>query len=625
MLSTSLRRKASDDEESQLSNTTQTQLDDEESNKMNKTRNLHDRLWRFIRSFLCLSSFLFFLWIITNLARSVIPEIDLVLNSRCEHPFRGWDGKLFNIPIWYNSYLDRPSYINFHLEEDYEGNNTNFAISDVKNMSNRPIIIFATHHKTGTFLAKKLFSKICSKMQWCCSFHATRDSIHGVAYELEQEPITAMGHNQWIWNPNVLGTHDYRFVHFYRHPYKKIVSGYHYHMGGEEGWTVRPLTFNHLCRTTLLHQQQQANSSSRGSSGLTTSAVAGAGIGAGAAPVISAVDRSVVWEFCEAVHLCENCCRLEHERLVPIQPTGTTLSSSNNKADNHSSGNSDSSNGQKYEQEQNQKLQVKVQTFRRPQAEYEFLCRQLGHGAEIMKLAKVLHGGRGQHMHSHHQHFSNGTSSTSKMRTPTDSDASSDIYSTSSSSSSSMSPPQHPTLSEAVATAEREAAAAAAATGGSKEVPSSTGNPTLQQMLLALPAEEAVLVEAGLAYYENLRMATIIHETSQDPLKRILNIDIDDLNNNFADVTLQLLQHLVGENFIPAAKVSELHKDLSFYDLQTSPVYRWSMSNPLVNHITSTNTNSNSNSRSSSGSRGSYDRPNSVTTGTTGTTTTSCG
>jgi hypothetical protein len=30
----------------------------------------------------------------------------------------------------------------------------------------------------------------------------------------------------------------------------------------------------------------------------------------------------------------------------------------------------------------------------------------------------------------------------------------------------------------------------------------------------------------------------------------------------------------------------EFHEDLSFYDLQTSPIYRWSMTNPIVNHVT---------------------------------------
>lgn len=79
-------------------------------------------------------------------------------------------------------------------------------------------------------------------------------------------------------------------------------------------------------------------------------------------------------------------------------------------------------------------------------------------------------------------------------------------------------------------------------------------------------------------------MATIISETAGDP--RTLNVDIDELNSNYAAVTLRMLQHLEG--LIPAKRIKELHQDLAFYDLQTSPVYRWSMDNPIVNHVTGT-------------------------------------
>lgn len=41
---------------------------------------------------------------------------------------------------------------------------------------------------------------------------------------LEEDP-SVIGHSQWVWFPEELGV-PYRFVHFYRHPFKKIVSGY---------------------------------------------------------------------------------------------------------------------------------------------------------------------------------------------------------------------------------------------------------------------------------------------------------------------------------------------------------------------------------------------------------------
>ena len=38
----------------------------------------------------------------------------------------------------------------------------------------RPVILWGSHHKTGTYLAQKIFSLICSRMDWCCQFMQTR-------------------------------------------------------------------------------------------------------------------------------------------------------------------------------------------------------------------------------------------------------------------------------------------------------------------------------------------------------------------------------------------------------------------------------------------------------------------
>lgn len=89
----------------------------------------------------------------------------------------------------------------------------------------RPIILWGSHHKTGTYLAQKIFAHMCSRMKWCCIFLVTRDSINLLEEKLQQESVHVMGHTQWLWLPNELGLKNYRFVHFYRTPYKKIVSG----------------------------------------------------------------------------------------------------------------------------------------------------------------------------------------------------------------------------------------------------------------------------------------------------------------------------------------------------------------------------------------------------------------
>ena len=40
--------------------------------------------------------------------------------------------------------------------------------------SGRPVILWGTHHKTGTYLAQKIFALVCARMSWCCIFHPTR-------------------------------------------------------------------------------------------------------------------------------------------------------------------------------------------------------------------------------------------------------------------------------------------------------------------------------------------------------------------------------------------------------------------------------------------------------------------
>jgi len=409
---------------------------------------------------------------LVNLARDVVPEMDLVVASKCARPMQNWDGRLFNYPIWYDYYKDRPSYFNLHAEYNYVGNDTNHHVALENGAgAKRPVIIFGTHHKTGTFLAKKLFARLCSKMNWCCLFHVTRDSIHAVTAGLQNEPVNAVGHNQWIWNPNDLDIQNYRFIHFYRHPFKKVISGYRYHADGTEEWTKKPLTYQHLCSSPLL------TSTAPLSSTVVT--------GTGSAPRAES-EAGMVWEYCEAVHLCETCCRMEHEKEV-VTPPGTA------------------GTGKRSPQLQ-----------RRSQDEYQFMCDKLGRGAEIMSRALEEHLKEPSKLKKFHH----------------------------------------------------------------------TATPSIQEMLLNSPPAQGILTEAALDFYENLRMATIISETAGDP--RTLNVDIDELNSNYAAVTLRMLEHLQGDGLVPARRIKELHEDLAFYDLQSSPVYRWSMDNPIVNHVTGT-------------------------------------
>lgn len=383
-------------------------------------------------SLICVAAY--FLLVILYYVRSLFPEIDMIIFSRCLNPIQNWDGKILDVPVWPSSYANRPEYFNIQYEEAAASNN---ELANLRRPENQPVIIWGTHHKTGTFLAKKLFSRVCAKMGWCCLFHVTRDSVHAVSDAIVHEPVDALGHNQWVWHPRELNITNYYFIHFYRHPFKKIVSGYKYHYDGTEVWTQKPTLFSNICKYSTRLSAQAATS-----------------------PIGGTPNRDDVFEYCKGTHLCQTCCRREHEIAPTIDSNGYSSQLS---------------------------FKDKTLSYRTP-FEYDYICEHLG-----------------------------------KMNT------------------------------------------------------------SLQHTLQTVPENKGLLVEAALDFYENLRMAVLVNQTADD--SRTLNIDLDYLTANYHEGTWLILRHL--KDIIPPETLMALHGDLQFFDLNNSPVYRWSMSNPIINHVTS--------------------------------------
>lgn len=260
-----------------------------------------------------------------------------MLYSKCSNPVRNWDGKILGCRIWRKINQGQPKYFNLHFEHEYNGSDSNHRVELMQGAgSKRPVVIFGTHHKTGTFLAKKLFAKICSKMMWCCLFHVTRESIHSIKDALQLEPVNALGHNQWIWYPNALGIRDYRFIHFYRDPFRKIISGYRYHADGIEEWTKKPLSFDRICSSPLLQSNSSDSHVVSNSSGHQIQSS-------------SSSMRTAMWEYCSYIHLCETCCRMVHE--VPVLMR---------------------------EEARQGQYNISIETTLRSNYEYQFMCDNLG-------------------------------------------------------------------------------------------------------------------------------------------------------------------------------------------------------------------------------------------------------
>lgn len=289
-----------------------------------KYHNVRFEIYKILRSrsFLTYALILSILYIVFRYViyeiTKIIPEIPMVYYSKCINPFISWDGKIMKVPLYTNGYKNRQPFYNINknlyadgtdrrrlLSNDITYNNiTNYlrkldnnndnsietiveSYSNITNKSEqqKTVIFWGTHHKTGSYLALKLFSSICGhKGNWCCISLVTRDTIHFLNNILATESnINVLGHSQWLWYPEVFDV-KYKFIHFYRHPFNKIISGYFYHKKGIERWTKDALNYSQVCNKTIISKQH--------------------------------IDRSTVINYCSGVHLCQGCCRKEHEASI---------------------------------------------------------------------------------------------------------------------------------------------------------------------------------------------------------------------------------------------------------------------------------------------------------------------
>lgn len=472
-----------------------------------------------------LSSLLFFY--------KVFPEAGMVLHSQCSNPTPSWNGKIFDLQLWKNSFENDPKYNTYHdttadrrlqalraTERDFtsrllKGNRSKkrrggrvsapannvtspseslsikpnsafrtFLSNTVNDYNEYPLILWGSHHKTGTYLAQKIFAVMCAQMKWCCVYHVTRDSVHSIRKSLQSEPVHLLGHTQWIWLPEELGI-PYKFIHLYRHPYKKIISGYRYHMEGAEPWCKQVLYYNRSCEFSQrvaqlqrreVEKEQQINSltSTKKSKRRRKKKKQQQLESSRERESVQEVSRSDVQSFCKSVHLCEPCCRREHElasvaaQLESLSP----VSSEQHLQELSTAGHMHFEGDRRY-------------ALRRG-PEYQFIC------SNLMQI-----------------------------------------------------------------------------------------NASVMETLNTVSMADGLRVEAAIDYYESLRMARIVNHTRSDPAS--LNIDLDRFMGNFESTVEAILSFL---NLPISEEVrASLDQSMQFYDVSNSYYYRLFMSNPLTNHV----------------------------------------
>lgn len=583
---------------------------------------------------------------------AVYPEIGMVVNSQCKNPTPNWNGQIMNIPVWYsgfdgrnethNSYLDttgdrRLLHYSRLLAESSRSNDVDsskslqrardliaqehdgkehehsyehkyrlllasgFSDDEARRIlvaaeANDPVIIWGSHHKTGTYVAEKAFSHVCKQMKWCCIFHVTRDSIHVIEETLETEPVKVLGHTQWIWYPEEVGIKHYRFVHLFRKPYKKIVSGYRYHRDGAEAWCKKELYYTKACDFSDAKTKAaiQPYATKYGGGGNRNSGGGG---------------RYLRWQVLGSESFNEVISTEDVRLLLNSSGTSTGATSDSTSKSSSTSSSSSSSVAQGIAPSATKGSTSKsnsttAKTTHKPATKATDAAKKKPHtkhsGKDASSFPSLLTRNEiqdychsvhlcepccrreheiyhvtGKHHHPHHSSKSNGLLLVPDSRR------------------------------RAAEDEQRENEGNRQLWNHKKNSTSSSGNSriyvrhsqnvydfqcrnlgpmtglSLMDTLLLVPPEVGVKVEASVDYYESLRMARIFNHTWKDP--HSLNIDLDDLMEEYSLTMRRVLAHI--DIPLSTSATETLAKELDFFDVNSSPVYRWSMTNPFVNHV----------------------------------------
>ena len=110
------------------------------------------------------------------------------------------------------------------------------------------LIIFCTHHKTGTVLFKEILKEISKEFQFKLQI-------------CNQSELCDDTHIWFEWHSNVdfeQIKRPYRCIHIIRDPRDVVVSGYFYHLRCEEDWCITPRAdFNNRSYQDILKSLDQ--------------------------------------------------------------------------------------------------------------------------------------------------------------------------------------------------------------------------------------------------------------------------------------------------------------------------------------------------------------------------------
>lgn len=132
-------------------------------------------------------------WTSAVLIRDVYPELATWSDKLCPHSDMWVDSKgrerlLKHYPVLDNSLFRAAEAIAYMYRDT-------FGPGPVQ-LDTNLLVLVATHHKTGTVLARKIFNSMCLRMRQCCVVHVTAATEADVRKSAADKDVRLVSHSQ---------------------------------------------------------------------------------------------------------------------------------------------------------------------------------------------------------------------------------------------------------------------------------------------------------------------------------------------------------------------------------------------------------------------------------------------
>jgi hypothetical protein len=127
------------------------------------------------------------------LVRDMYPEFASWSDKLCPHSDMWVDSKGRERVLKHYPSLDNPL---FHAAEAAAYRYRDTLGPGPLQLQTDLLVLVATHHKTGTVLARKLFNSMCLRLRQCCTVHVTAATEADVRRSVAEQGVRLVSHSQ---------------------------------------------------------------------------------------------------------------------------------------------------------------------------------------------------------------------------------------------------------------------------------------------------------------------------------------------------------------------------------------------------------------------------------------------